>query len=135
MEDCIFCKIINKQIPSNIIYENKHTIAFLDISKDAYGHTLVIPKKHCTNILDCDKKTLKEVFKTVKKISKHYVENKSFSGVNILNASGKDAQQTVFHFHVHIIPRKQNDGLNCWPNLKESEMDLAKIAEQLKLSN
>ena len=73
MEDCIFCKIIKGEIPCYKIYEDEYTFAFLDIAGDVDGHTLVIPKKHCKNILDCDEKTLEYVMKTVQKISKHFL--------------------------------------------------------------
>ncbi len=133
MNECIFCKIIKGELPSYKIYEDEYTYAFLDISKDAYGHTLVIPKKHCTNMLDVDEDTYCHVQHTVQKISKYYVENLGYTGINILNANNSDAQQSVFHYHVHIIPRKHNDGLDVWPfHDSNNEIDLAKCAEELK---
>ena len=132
--DCIFCKIIKGEIPSYKIYEDDKTYAFLDIKRDTIGHTLVIPKQHCTNILDCDEEYLSAVANAVKKISNHYVDNCGFSGVNIINASGVSAQQTVFHFHVHIIPRKDDDGMDLWPlGEGDDNMDLAVVAKQLSL--
>ena len=133
MRDCIFCKIIAGEIPSYKIYEDKYTYAFLDIAGDAVGHTLVIPKKHYTNVLDIPEKEYINVMKTVKKISEHYVAL-GYTGVNIMNASGKDAQQTVFHLHFHIIPRKQDDGLDTWPKLTNKEIDFQQVAEQLKIN-
>ena len=131
--NCIFCKIINKEIPSYKIYEDEYTYAFLDIAKDVDGHTLVVPKKHCCNILDCDETTLSHVMNTVKLISNHYVNDCGFTGVNILNASGESAQQTVFHLHVHIIPRKENDDINSWPNFKGTKQSLESMHELLKI--
>lgn len=130
---CIFCDIIDKKIPSYKIYEDDYTYVFLDISNDANGHTLVIPKKHCENLLDVDSETLNHVISTVQKVSKHYVENCGATGINILNASGQDAEQTVFHFHIHILPRFKNDGLMVFPNLKKNEKSLEQIQEKLKL--
>ena len=75
--NCIFCKIINKEIPSYKIYEDEYTYAFLDIAKDVDGHTLVIPKKHVTNVLDCDEVTLSHVMNTVKKLCNHYLVYKA----------------------------------------------------------
>ena len=103
MDNCIFCKIVKGESPCYKVYEDEFTLAFLDISKDVYGHTLVIPKKHVENVLDCDNETLNHVINTVKKVSNHYVDNCGFKGVNILNASGVEAQQSVFHLHFHII--------------------------------
>lgn len=131
MENCIFCKILKGEIPSYKIYEDDKTYAFLDIACDSYGHTLVIPKKHCTNVLDCDESDFQAVMAAVQKISRHYVDDCGFSGVNILNASGASAQQSVFHLHMHIIPRKENDGLNAWPLNDKYELDLAAICSKL----
>lgn len=132
--DCIFCKILNGEIPSSKIYEDEYTYAFLDIALDADGHTLVIPKKHVENILDCDAETLQHVMTSVQKISKHYVEDCGFDGVNVLNANGPAAEQTVFHFHVHIIPRKEKDGLKGWPTLGQATSSLEEMQKILKLA-
>lgn len=133
MEDCIFCKIIRGEIPSYKIYEDKWTYSFLDISNDGNGHILVIPKKHCENVLDCDDETLLHVTQTIKTISKHLVDNCGFSGVNILNASGKDAEQSVFHLHFHILPRKEKDGIEGFPKLKKREGSLEELCDMLKI--
>lgn len=133
MKDCIFCKIIAKEIPSHRIYEDEYTYAFLDIAGDAEGHTLVIPKKHYTNILDIPQQEYLHVMKTVRKISKHYIKL-GYSGVNIMNASGEDAQQSVFHLHFHIFPRKKNDGLDTWPKFTNKKMDFSRVAKRLKIN-
>ena len=134
MEDsCIFCRIIKGEIPSYKIYEDEDVYAFLDIADDAMGHTLVIPKKHYENILDVTDNELKKVMLAVKKIANHFVDNCGFSGVNILNANGKDAQQTVFHLHFHIIPRYQNDGLNTWPELTKKNNNMENVHDRLKM--
>lgn len=134
MDDCIFCKIIKGEIPSYKIYEDKYVYAFLDIACDGYGHTLVIPKKHCVNLLDCEDKYLKKTICAVKKIANHYVEDCGFEGVNILNASGESAQQSVFHLHFHIIPRKNGDGIDIWPLKDKRDFDLKDICDKLKLN-
>jgi len=129
--DCVFCKILKGELPSYKIYEDEYTYVFLDISKDIDGHTLVIPKKHVTNVLDCDEETLKHVMTTVKKVSDHYA-NLGYEGVNIMNASGEAAQQTVFHLHFHIIPRKKDDKENTWPELSGAKEDLETTHQKLK---
>ena len=131
--NCIFCKIIKGEIPSFKIYEDEHTYAFLDIAKDVDGHTLVIPKKHVCNVLDCDEETLKHVVATVKKISNHYVDNCKYEGVNILNATGESAQQTVMHLHFHIIPRKSNDNVDAWPHFDGAKNELNEMHQFLKI--
>ena len=131
--DCIFCKIMKGDIPSYKIYEDEYTFAFLDIAKDVDGHTLVIPKKHVVNVLDCDEQTLEHVMNTVKKICNHYVDDCGFEGCNIINASGSAAQQSVFHMHFHIIPRKNNDGVDAWPLFKGAKLSLEEMHEVLKV--
>ncbi len=131
---CIFCEIIKGNIPSYKIYEDEHTYAFLDIACDLEGHTLVIPKKHCENIFDIDDQELYYVMSTAKKIAKHY-KSLGYTGVNLVNCSGQDAEQSVFHLHIHILPRKSGDNQKIYPNLTKKEFDLEKIAERLKLDN
>jgi len=109
---CIFCDIINNKAKSYKIYENDETLAFLDITPISIGHILVIPKKHYENIYEIDDKTLIEIAKTIK-IVVNILKNKlNINAVNIMNSNGKIANQTVFHYHVHIIPRRENDNLD-----------------------
>lgn len=105
MSDCIFCKIINKEIPGKIIYEDAICLAFLDISQTTKGHTLVIPKKHYQNFLEVDHETLQHMTVITQKLAKKIVHNVAANGCNIITNAGLEAGQTVFHFHIHIIPR------------------------------
>ncbi len=134
MKDCLFCKIIKGELPSYKIYEDKYTYAFLDISNDSNGHILVIPKKHVINILDCSKNNLNHLMNTVQTISRHLVENCGFSGVNIVNANGESAEQSVFHFHIHIFPRRQNDNLKIFPSLPKNKEELEVICKKLRIN-
>ncbi len=124
---CIFCKIINKEIPSNIIYEDEFTIAFLDIQAESYGHTLVIPKAHVVNMLDCNNETFLHVMNTMHKIVHHYKEVLHLESVNIVNNSGEYAHQTVYHLHYHIIPRFKDDSLDS------NKLEFSEILNKLKL--
>ena len=133
MNDCIFCKILSGEIPSYKIYETDKAYAFLDIACDAVGHTLVIPKKHFASILDCDADYLDAVIEAVKRISRHYVEDCGYDGVNVFNASGAAAEQSVFHLHFHIVPRKDGDGMSMWPLSVKRDIDLAEICKKLAL--
>ena len=134
MSDCIFCKIINKEMPSYKIYEDEFTYAFLDISNDGNGHILVIPKNHFENILDCSKDALCHLMKTVQKISKHLVSDCGFDGVNIINASGQAAEQSVFHFHIHILPRAKEDNLKIFPSLAQNKESLEELCNKLRMN-
>ena len=129
---CVFCKIIQGEIPSYKIYENEKVYAFLDIAKDADGHTLVIPKKHVSDIMEADAETLSDVMEGVKTITDHYIKL-GYDGVNVMNASGKEAEQSVFHLHFHIIPRKKDDGLHTWPTLPGAKKELSEIHEELRI--
>lgn len=110
--DCIFCKIIEKKIPSKIIFENNFCISFMDISPYSDGHVLVVPKKHFNNLMMCDEIYLKQVFDMVQKVTKKidYSDLKPW-GYNFLSNQGSIAGQVVNHFHVHIIPKyAKNEG-------------------------
>lgn len=134
MSDCIFCKIIKGEIPSYKIYEDEYTYAFLDISKDCYGHTLVIPKKHTKNIFDADQDTLNHLAQTTQLLCKHY-KDLHFEGINILNNNEESAGQSVFHLHIHIIPRKTEDNLKLFANLEPQDFDLNKACNNLSKMN
>lgn len=133
MEDCIFCKIIAGKEPCYKIYEDEFALAFLDIANDCSGHTLVIPKQHFESVLDCDKFYLEKVMLAVQKVSNYYVEHCGFDGVNIMNASGRGSEQSIFHLHFHILPRKKDDGLRTFPVLSTNKKSLKQIAKKLKL--
>lgn len=116
---CIFCKIINKEIPGKIVYETKETIAFLDLSQATKGHTLVLPKRHFNNMLETDMAVWTELASTVKTLSNAIYKAFNPKGINILNNTLEGAGQTVMHTHIHIIPRYENDGINI--DLKNNE--------------
>lgn len=109
--DCIFCKIINGDIPSNKVFENDNFIAILDAFPANEGHTLVIPKKHFENIFEIDEETLKEGYAIGKKIANSIKKSLNIENINILQNNGALAGQTVNHFHIHIIPRIENDNV------------------------
>ena len=131
--DCIFCKIVNGEIPSYKVYEDEYTLVFMDIAKDVDGHMVAIPKKHVKNILDCDVDTLGHLMSVVKKVSNHCVDNCGYEGVNLLNASGESAGQSVPHFHIHIIPRHSNDNVDAWPKFDGAKSELTEIYEKIKM--
>lgn len=131
--ECIFCKIIKGEIPGLKVYEDENTLVIMDIAKDVDGHMVAIPKKHVKNILDCDVSTLKSLMETVKKVSNHCVEKCNYDGINLLNASDESAGQSVPHFHIHIIPRKKNDGIDAWPQFQGADSEISEIYERIKM--
>ncbi|KYD06781.1 hypothetical protein B4119_0566 [Parageobacillus caldoxylosilyticus] len=105
VSDCIFCKIVNGDIPAAKVYEDEHVLAFLDISQVTKGHTLVIPKVHKENIFELTPDVASHVFTVVPKIANAIKKQFAPIGLNLLNNNGEQAGQTVFHYHVHLIPR------------------------------
>ena len=130
MTDCIFCKIIKGEIPSYKIYEDETTYAFLDISKDVYGHTLVVPKTHHNNLLEAPSEIITTVMDTVYKVATHY-KSLGFSGINILNNNGVSSGQSVNHLHFHVIPRTDNDNVKIYNDLTPQNFDLKEISDKL----
>ena len=108
---CIFCMIAEGQIPSHKIYEDDVCVAFLDLSQANIGHTLIVPKKHFSNIIDLDNDVAGHLFSVTSKLTKAISKAFNVSDFNILNNCGEVAGQTVHHFHIHIIPRIENDNI------------------------
>ena len=130
---CIFCKIINNEIPSYKVYEDDVCLAILDISQVTPGHTLVMPKKHFKNILELDDKTASHLFKVTKDLSKKISKLPNVLGLNVLNNCGEKAGQSVEHFHIHIIPRYENDNvILTFSTNQTSEKQFNELLEKLK---
>lgn len=134
--DCIFCKIINGDIPSAKVYENEDVLAFLDLTQVTEGHTLVIPKKHKQNIYELDSDTASKLFEAVPEIANALKANFTPEGMNILNNNEAIAGQSVFHYHLHLIPRYgKGDGFGAVWKTHEDEYDaekLQKLAEGIR---
>jgi len=134
MENCLFCKIVSGEIPCHKIYEDDEVLAFLDITNDPEGHTLVIPKCHAENLLDVKSDDFTYVMEVAQEIAKHYVKIGYADSINIYINSGKNAGQEVNHLHIHILPRHENDGVKFDRASSASNIDLAEIANKLKLN-
>ncbi|HEL2401109.1 TPA: HIT family protein [Streptococcus suis] len=135
MSDCIFCKIVAGEIPASKVYEDDHVLAFLDITQVTKGHTLVIPKNHYRNVLDMDAEAAGQVFAAVPAIARQLKEKLGASGLNIVNNNEEAAGQTVFHTHIHLLPRfDQNDGLDIQFKVNEPDFPaLANLAQEVYL--
>jgi histidine triad (HIT) family protein len=131
-EDCIFCKIVAGEIPSHKIDEDDHTIAFLDINPWTRGHALVIPKAHSRNIYDVGEDDLAATARTAQRMAIRMRDRLECDGVNILQSSEPAAMQTVFHYHVHVIPRYHGDPLKLPAHPQPADQDeLAELAKGL----
>ncbi|MGB4985688.1 MAG: HIT domain-containing protein [Erysipelotrichaceae bacterium] len=106
---CIFCKIINNEIPSYKVYEDEEIIAILDISQLTYGHTLIMPKKHYDNFWQADPQTISKIMNKANEVSQLICQKLNSKGCNIFTNTNEVAGQTVLHWHVHILPRYEND--------------------------
>ncbi len=131
--ECIFCKIVKGEIKSYKVYEDEYVVAFLDINPINPGHTLVVPKKHVENILDADPETISHVFTAVQKVAKILMEKLGAKGVNILHNAGREANQEIMHFHVHVIPRYSKDDIKLadWWKSVVKKMNLEEIYNKI----
>jgi len=134
-DDCIFCAIVRGEIPSAKVYEDELTYAFLDLNPLTRGHSLVIPKEHHADILDIPKDLMAEVSKAAKLVAAAAKEGLAADGINLLHASGAAAEQSVFHFHIHVVPRYADDHIHPFPRPRYREDDpqgtVASIAKAL----
>ncbi len=130
MENCIFCKIIEKEIPCEKIYEDETALAFLDINPTNIGHTLTVSKKHFENINDLPEEIASHIIKIAKKISMA-LKKYGAEGVNISVNNGEVAGQIIPHFHIHIIPRYKGDNLMPWPAKKYKEGEMKETAKKI----
>jgi histidine triad (HIT) family protein len=130
--DCIFCKILAGEIPANIVDEDERTIAFMDIAPATRGHALVIPRAHATDLLSVPAEDLQAVALAARRLAGLVKERLGASGVNLLNSCGAAAWQSVFHFHVHVIPRYEGDPLRLpWVPGAGDQQEIAATAQEL----
>lgn len=132
MEDTVFAKIIRRELPAEIVYEDEETLAFLSIQPTSQGHTLVIPKKSVRNIFDCDEKTLAAVMRTIQLIAPAVRDAVGAQGLNIHSNHEAAAGQVVFHLHFHLIPRFDNDGMENWPHQEATREELKEVADKIR---
>jgi histidine triad (HIT) family protein len=130
---CIFCKIVAGEIPCFKLYEDDLTMAFMDINPGNEGHALVIPKEHWEDVHVIPSGLIGSTAKTVKKIATAVQKTLSPDGINLVQANGKGAAQSVFHFHMHILPRRMDDELKMNWGLRPGDMDAVKeVCERIR---
>jgi histidine triad (HIT) family protein len=116
MSDCVFCRIVAGQIPSTKVYEDEHALAFMDIGQVNPGHVLVAARRHAANLYELDEGQAEAVARACLRVSKAIQETFKPEGLSVYQANGKAAGQTVFHYHVHLLPRHAGDGMELtWP--------------------
>ena len=130
--DCIFCKIVAGELPSQIVDSDDDTIAFMDISPATRGHALVIPREHSADLLGIEAEDLAAVGLAAQQLAKRAKQRLGADGVNLLNACGAVAFQSVFHFHMHVIPRYEGDSLRLpWVPAPGDSQEIAAAAQEL----
>jgi histidine triad (HIT) family protein len=130
--DCIFCKIVAGELPSTIVAEDERTVSFMDIAPATRGHALVIPRAHSRDLLDVEPEDLSAVALAAKRLAARASERLEAAGVNVINSCGAAAWQTVFHFHVHVIPRYADDPLRLpWVPSPGDPAEIAAAAAEL----
>lgn len=132
MDNCIFCKILSGEIPSTTVYEDDDFKAILDVNPAARGHVIILPKKHAANIYELPDEDASKVMVVAKKIATAVRDAFHCEGVNILQNNGEAAGQTVFHLHVHVIPRFSGDTVNIGWKPGDMPEDMDVIAAEIK---
>ena len=135
-DNCIFCKLANKDIPTNIIYEDDRFTVILDASPATKGHALILPKNHAANIYELPDEDASAVFVLAKKLATKMTEILHCDGFNIVQNNGECAGQTVFHFHMHLIPRykgDKNDDILKYTPLELSDDEMKEILDMIKV--
>lgn len=132
-DDCIFCKIVAGELPAEVIDSDERTLAFMDINPWTRGHALVIPRAHSADLYDADPDDLRAAAAAAQRLALRMRETLSPAGVNLLHSSGAAAWQTVFHFHVHVIPRYEGDALRApEPPAPTATDEIAAVAAELR---
>ena len=129
---CLFCKIVAGDIPSTRVYEDERTVAFMDINPGSRGHLLVIPRAHAADVLEIEPEDLAACAHTAQLMARRVKERLDADGVNLINSCGRLAWQTVFHFHLHVIPRYEGDTLRLpWQPAPGDRDEIAAAAREL----
>ena len=133
MTDCIFCKIVAKAIPATVVHEDEHTLAFMDIGQVNPGHVLVAVKRHAENLYELDDAQAAAALRSAARVARAIRAAFDPQGLSVYQANGKAAGQTVFHFHMHLVPRHEADGMALtWPVKNPPREKLAEYAEKIR---
>jgi histidine triad (HIT) family protein len=133
MSDCVFCRIVARQIPASVVREDEHTLAFMDLGQVNPGHVLVAAKAHVENVFGLDSRQAAAVAQSVVRVARAIRDAFAPHGLSVYQANGKVAGQTVFHYHVHLVPRYEGDGMAlAWPVKNPPREKLAEYAERIR---
>jgi histidine triad (HIT) family protein len=132
-ENCLFCGIVEGSVPSETIDSDEHTVAFMDIAPATPGHALVVPRKHSADLLEIEGDDLSATTLAAQRLARRMKDVLGADGVNLINACGAAAWQTVFHFHIHVVPRYEDDPLKLpWVPEEGDRSEIAGLAKKLR---
>lgn len=132
MTDCIFCKIVARELPATYVFENDQVVAFMDLKPVTKGHLLVVPKIHSTDITETSSEAAAALINQAQILGTAAMNGLNAQGFNIGINTKPAAGQVIFHTHVHVIPRYSHDGLKMWPNMDQLEEDLETTANSIR---
>jgi histidine triad (HIT) family protein len=133
VDPCIFCGIVAGDVPGQIVDSDQHTVAFMDINPATRGHSLVVPRQHSFDLMDVSDEDLERTMLAARRLARRIDEVLEPDGINLLNSCRPAAWQTVFHYHIHVIPRYEDDPLKLpWVPGPGDEKEIAELAEQLR---
>jgi histidine triad (HIT) family protein len=133
MADCLFCGIVEGSIPSQTIDSDERTVAFMDIAPATPGHALVVPRRHSVDVLEIEAEDLSATMHAAQRLARRMKEVLDADGINLINACGEAAWQTVFHFHIHVVPRYSDDPLKLpWIPEEGDQDEIARMAELMR---
>jgi len=131
--NCLFCKIVARELPSERVDEDERTVAFMDINPATRGHALVVPRQHTADLLEIDAEDLAATIAAAQRLARTAVDRFDADGVNLINSCGAAAWQTVFHFHIHVIPRYEGDPMRLpWTHAPGDPGEIAAAADALR---
>jgi histidine triad (HIT) family protein len=131
--DCLFCKIVSGEIPGEMVDQDERTVAFMDINPATRGHALVVPRRHARDLLEIGVEDLEATIVAAQRLARRAHERLGADGVNLLNSCGQAAWQTVYHFHIHVIPRYEGDPLRLpWAPAEGDPEEIAAAAQALR---
>lgn len=134
MDTCIFCRIVKKEVPADVVYEDENILAFLDMKPVHPGHTLVIPKKHAENIFDVDAESWGHMADIARRIAPAIMQGVGAGGLNCVVNNKRAASQLVFHAHIHLIPRFEGDGFAAWHGMLYKDGEAIVTAEKIRVA-
>ncbi len=135
VEPCVICQIVREEVPAWIVYQTDTTVCFLPKDLNTIGHTIIAPKEHYTDLFTLPEQNAGDLMCVAKALTGHYASVLDAVGVNLLHASGKAAQQSVMHFHFHLLPRYHNDEIDAWPTLENALVDKDELLMRIRVTH